>query len=124
MIPAFALAALVGAMLLLAAGPKDGWSVIINLFAFFGAGIAEPLRYGWRIVVLLTAVGLFLTAGAFPQLRSLAFYGLGVLGALCMAFSLFAATQQGPHETLNALLVLLPSFAGLVACAWFGSKFR
>ena len=123
MVPAFALTAVIGAILLLAAGPKDGWSVLINLFAFFGAGIAEPLRYGWRILALLATIGLFLTAGAIPQLRVIAFYGLGVLGTLCVAFCLFAAIRQGPHEALNVVIVLTPSFAGIVACVWFASKF-
>jgi hypothetical protein len=117
MVPAFALTAIIGAILLLAAGPKDGWSVLINLFAFFGAGIAEPLRYGWRILALMATIGLFLTAGV------IAFYGLGVLGMLCVAFCLFAAIRQGPHETLNVVIVLTPSFAGIVACVWFASKF-
>jgi hypothetical protein len=123
MIPAFALSAIVIAMMLLAAGPKDGWSVIINSFAFFGAGIAEPFRYGWRIVALLMAIGFFLGAGAIPQLRTAAFYGLGVIGSVCVAFCLYAAIQQGSAETFNAIFVLTPSIAGVVACAWFAAKF-
>jgi len=123
MIPAFALTALIVVMMLLGAGPRDGWSVIIDFFAFFGAGIAEPLRYGWRILALLAAIAFFLTAGAIPQLRTLAFWGLGVMGSVCAAFCLYAAIRQGPNETLNAVLVLVPSFGGIAACAWFAAKF-
>src|SRR5947207_3745915 len=86
MIPAFVLTAIVTVLLLFTAGPKEGWSVLINSFAFFGAGIAEPLHYGWRILALLATIVLFLSAGAIPQLRTLAFYGLGVLGTLFVAF--------------------------------------
>jgi len=123
MLPSFVLSAIIGAVMLVAAGPKDGWSVIINLFAFFGAGIAEPLRYGWRILALLATIAFFLSAGAIPQLRTLAFYGLGTLGSVCIGFCLFEATRQGGPETFNAALVLIPSFAGIAACAWFAAKF-
>ena len=123
MLPAFGLTLLIGFMLLVAAGPKDGWSVIVQGFAFFGAGIVEPLRYGWRIVALLAAVAFFLGAGAIPSLRTLAFYGLGVIGTLCVAFCIFAASREGRPETFNALLVLSPSFAGIAACVWFATKF-
>ena len=49
-LPVLSAAAFVGAITLPAAGSKDGWSVLIKILAFFGAGIAEPLRYGWRIL--------------------------------------------------------------------------
>lgn len=123
MLPAFLLTAVIIVMLLIAAGPKQGWSVIINIFAFFGAGIAEPLHYGWRVLALLATIGLFLSAGVIPQLRTLAFYGLGILGISCVAFCLYAAVREGSGETFSAALVLLPSYAGIVACAWFATKF-
>lgn len=33
----------------------NGCSVLITIPAFFGAGIAEPLRYGWRILAFVAA---------------------------------------------------------------------
>ena len=56
--------------------------MMVKILAFFVAGIAEPLRYGWRIV----------------------------------------AARQGPHETINALIVLSPSFVGITAGVWFATK--
>ena len=124
MIPAFALTALVAAMLLLASGLKEGLWSLVQIFAFFGAGIAEPLQHGWRIVALLAVTGLILTAGAIPQLRIGAFYALSIAGTLCAAFCLFAASREGTPETINVLIVLAPSFLGIVAGVWFATKFQ
>lgn len=124
LIPAFGLAAIVGAILLFAAGPKDGWSVFINILAFFGAGIEDPLRFGWRILAFLAVLGLFLTAGAITSLRIPAFYFLATLGTLCAAFSLYMAAQQDRYNVINALIVLSPSFIGILACLWFAAKFK
>jgi hypothetical protein len=124
MLPAFCLTALVAAILLLAAGPKDGWSVIFNGLAFFGAGIVEPFRYGWRIVALLAVIGFLLSAGAIPALRTLSFHGLAILGTLCAVFCLYHASQQDRYNVVNALIVLAPSFAGISACLWFAFKFK
>ena len=124
MIPAFAVTALIATMMLLAAGPGSGWTVLVNFLAFFGAGIAEPLRYGWRIVALLSVIGFLIGAGAIPSLRSHAFSGLAVLGTLCVAFCFFAAFQQDIHNVFNALIVLSPSLVGIAACVWFAIKFK
>ena len=97
---------------------------MIKILAFFGAGIAEPLRYGWRIIALLAASGLVLSVGAIPQLRTLSFYGLSAAGTLCAAFCLCAAIREGAPETINALIVLSPSFVGITAGVWFAAKFQ
>ena len=68
--------------------------MIVNAFAFFGAGLVEPLKYGWRIVALLVVIGFFLSAGAIPALRTLSFYGLAALATVCAVFCLYAASQQ------------------------------
>ena len=117
MLPAFGLTALIGAML-------RGLSGVTGFLAFIGSGISDPLRYGWHILLLLATIGLLLTAGAIPQLRTLSFYGLALLGTLCAAFCLFAATRQGTPETINALLVLSPSLAGIVTSLWFAAKYQ
>src|SRR5947209_5225785 len=88
MIPAFALTALIVTMMLVAAGPKDGWSVLVNSVAFFGAGLVEPLRYGWRLGALLAGIVLVIGAGAIPGLRDYAFYLLALVAAACAAFCL------------------------------------
>lgn len=124
LIPAFGLAVFVAMLLLLAAGPRDGWSVIVNGLAYFGAGIAEPLRYGWRILALLAVIGLFLSAGAIAPLHIPAFYVLAALGTLCAVFCLYAAAQEDRYNVVNALIVLSPSFIGIAGCLWFAAKFR
>ena len=124
MIPAFALTALVATIVLLAAGPRDGWAVTIDFLAFFGSGIAEPLKYGWRIVALLAVIGFVLVAGAIPALRTLAFHGLALMATLCAAFCLFEAAKQDGYNVFNALLILSPSFIGIAACLWFAVKFK
>lgn len=123
-IPAFALTALIGVMTLIGAGPKNGWSVLFNGLAFFGAGIAEPLQYGWRIVVLLGAIGFIVGAGAIPGLRTHAFNGLALVATLCVAFCFYAASKEDVYNVLNALLVLSPSLIGIAACLWFALKFK
>jgi hypothetical protein len=124
MVPAFGLTAFIITILLLAAGPKEGWSVLFNGLAFFGAGLVEPLRYGWRIVALLAVIGLFLGAGAIPALRTLSFQALALMGTLCAVFCLYQAAQQDGYNVINALIVLSPSLAGIGACIWFALKFR
>ena len=127
MLPVFGLTALIATMLLVAAGPSDAWSVFSNamtVFAFFGAGLVEPLRYGWRIVALLAFIGLALSAGAIPSLRIPAFYVVALLGTLGVAFCLFFAWREGVQEMLSALLVLSPSIVGIVACVWCANKFK
>ncbi len=124
MLPAFAVTAFIVTIMLVAAGPREGWSVLINFFAFFGAGIVEPLRYGWRIVALLLTLGFVLTAGAIPALRGHAFTGLAVLGGLCVGFCFIAAAKQDMANVFNALLVLSPSLIGIAACVWFALKFK
>ena len=124
MLPAFALTALIVAMMLFAAGPRDGWTVVINFIAFFGAGIESPARYGWRIALLLGTMGMFIGAGAIPGLRNYAFHGLALLATLCVAFCFYAASQEDIHNVFNALLVLSPSLVGIVACLWFATKFK
>ena len=123
-VPAFALTALVGTIMLLATGPKQGWSVLLNCLAFFGAGVAEPLRYGWRIAALLGTLGFLLGAGAIPGLRVHAFHGLAVLATLCVTFCFYAAARQDAQNVLNALIVLWPSLFGIGACLWFATKFK
>ncbi len=123
-LPALAAAAFVGAISLLAAGPKNGWSVIIGILAFFGAGLSEPLRYGWRIIAFIAATGFFLGAGAIPSIRIPAFYGLATLATLCIAYTLFAASQQDRYNVINALIITSPSIVGIVACLWFAIKFK
>ena len=124
MVPAFALTALIVAMKLFAAGPRDGWTVVINFLAFFGAGIENPVRYGWRIVGFLGTIVMFIGAGAIPGLRNYAFHGLALLATLCVVFCFYAASQQDVHNVLNAFLVLSPSLVGIAACLWFATKFK
>ncbi len=124
LIPAFGLAAVIDAILLIAAGPRDGWSVFINILAFFGAGIQDPLRYGWRIVAFLAVFGLFLIAEAITSFRIPAFSFLAIVGTLCAAFSRYMAVQQDCYNGINALIVLSPSFLGIVACLWFAAQFN
>ena len=122
--PAFAVTALVIILILIGAGPKEGWSVLFNGLAFIGAGIVEPLRYGWRIVALLGAIGFLLGAGAIPGLRVHAFYGLAFLATLCVVFCFYMASTQDAYNVLNALIVLSPSLLGIGACLWFATKFK
>ena len=123
-VPAFALTAFAITIMLLAAGPKDGWSMLFNGLAFFGAGIGEPLRYGWRIIALLAVIAFVLAAGAIPGVRAYAFHGLAVIASLCVVFCLYAAAQQDAQNVFNALLVLSPSLLGIAACFWFAVKFK
>jgi len=124
MMPAFGLTAFVTAFLLIAAGPKEGWTTLIKGLAFFGAGIVEPLRYGWRIVALLAVIGFLVSAGAIPSLRTLSFQGLALLGILCAGFCLYVAAQQDGYNVINALIVLSPSLASIAACVWCSIRFK
>ena len=124
MAPVLGLTALTCGLLLFAAGPRDGWSVLLNGLAFIGQGVAEPLRYGWRIVAIVAAIGLFFTAGAIPALRVVSFYTLALIGTLGTAFCLFFAWREGPQEALTALFVLSPSLAGILVCLWCANKFK
>ena len=122
MMPAFALTAFAGAMLLV--GSKGGWSSLINGLAFFGEGIVDPLRYGWRVAVLVAAVGLLVGAGIIPGVRDYAFYGLALLATVCVAFCLYAASTVDFQNVMNALIVLTPSLVGIGGCLWLGTKFK
>ncbi len=124
MVPAFGLTALIATLLILSTGFKEGFGALFQILGYLGAGIAEPLRYGYRIVAFLVVSGFVLTAVAFPQLRTLSFWGLSTAGTLCAAFCLFAASREGTPETINALIVLSPSFVGIAAGVWFATKFQ
>ena len=124
MLPAFALTAFIVAIMLLAAGPSKGWWILLSIPAFFGAGIVDPLRYGWRIAAFFAVLALLLGAGAIPALRVYAFQGLALLATLCVAFCVYAASTQDMYNVFNALLVLSPSLAGIAACLWFAAKFK
>ena len=101
-----------------------GWPLTFVILAFFGAGIAEPIRYGWRIVALIAVMGFLLCAGVIPALRTHAFHGLALLATMCAAFCLFEASKVDRYNVINALIVLTPSFLGIVACLWFAIKFK
>ena len=123
-IPAFAVTAFITVILLLAAGPKDGWSVLLNAISFFGAGLVEPLRYGWRPALLLIAIVFMLGAGAIPVVRGYAFYGLATVVSLCVAFCFYIALKQDVYNVIDASLVLSPSLIGIAVCFWFAAKFK
>ena len=124
MLPAFALTAFIVTIMLLAAGPSKGWSILFSILAYFGAGIADPLRYGWRIAAFFGVLGFLLGAGAIPALRVHAFHGLATLAALCVVFCLYAASTEDRYNVFNALLVLSPSLVGIAACFWCAAKFK
>ena len=123
-LPAIGLSAAVVVMLLIAAGPRDGWSVLLNTLAFFAEGIGDPLRCGWRILGLLAVAGFVVGAGAIPALRTKSFHGLALVATVGIAFVLFEASRVDRYNVINALIVLSPSFAGIVACVWFATKFK
>ena len=118
MLPAFGLTALVTLM-------NGGFFTgIFTFLAWIGAGITEPLRYGWRLIALLAALGFVGGVGAIPSLHVWAFRGLALAGTLCAAICFFAASRQEPHQVWSALLVLSPSIAGILAALWCALKFK
>lgn len=117
-----------GAMSLLMATEQAGffgsiWEVGKILF-FFMPGLEDPVHEGWRIVVWLAGVCAVLGIGAIRQLKTLVFWGLGILGTTGIAATLFAASREGLEGALVASLFLLPSIAGVGACMWFTVKFE
>jgi len=118
--PALALAAYFGLIGMLASGPRTGWRALFDLFLYFGAGLVEPLRYGWRILGLLSFFGIVLIAGAIPALRSGAFAALAVAGIAAVAYCL----AVGKDDALNVAIFVCPSIAGVALSIFFFIKLR
>ena len=124
MLPVFALTAFIVTIMLLAACPSKGWSILFSIPAYFGAGIrrSAPLWLAHRR--FLRRARLPLGAGAIPALRIHVFHGLATLAALCVVFCLYAASTEDRYNVFNALLVLSPSLVGIAACFWCAAKFK
>lgn len=117
-----------GAMSLLVKVKRTGLlsaiSSVFEAFFFFLPGLADPAREGWRIAVWLAVVATVLGIGAIKPLKTVVFWGLGVLGTVGIAATLSAASRDGLEGLIVATLVLLPSIAGVAACMWFTVKYE
>ncbi len=117
-----------GAVALLIANKRESFlgaiAEVLNILFFFLPGLADPAQEGWRIGVWLAAVAILLGIGAIRALKTLVFWGLGIIGTVGIAVCLFAASRSGLGEAFAAALMLSPSIAGVAACMWFTVKYE
>jgi len=122
--PAVALGAMSLLLGIKGAGFFSAIFTVVEVFFLFLPGLSDPAQEGWRVLVWLAGVAAVLGLGAIKALKSLVFWGLGVLGTAGIATTLFAASSEGLEGLLMATLFLLPSIAGVAACMWFTVKFE